>query len=57
MTLGLAYWIIMLIWLLFGLYTGYIGGLASPYLVGGNLMLFVLLVLIGWKIFGPPLHA
>ena len=45
MTLGLAYWIIMLIWLLFGLYTGY------------NLMLFVLLVLIGWKIFGPPLHA
>ena len=43
----------MILWLLFGLYwnRGDIG--AGNYgLVGGNLMLFILLFLLGWKVFG-----
>jgi hypothetical protein len=54
MTLGLAYWVLMLVWLAVGLYIGYIG--ASTFALGGNLLLFILLVLLGWQVFGPPLH-
>lgn len=54
MTLGLAYWIIMLIWFVLGLYVTW--GVGSHFLVAGNLLLFLLFILLGWKVFGPPLH-
>lgn len=61
MTLALAFWILMLIWLVFGLYLGYIGRAqpAPPYhfFLGSNLLLFILLLLLGWGVFGPPLHG
>jgi uncharacterized membrane protein len=55
MTLGLAYWILMLIWLVFGLLThfGYAGAYGN---VGNVVLLFVLFVLLGWQVFGAPLH-
>jgi hypothetical protein len=56
MTLGLAFWILMLIWAVFGLLThfGYVGGV---YAVGtSTVLLFVLFGLLGWSVFGPPLH-
>jgi hypothetical protein len=55
MNIGLAFWILMLIWLVFGLawHFGWIGAY-GPW--GGSLLLFVLLLLLGWKVFGPPLH-
>jgi len=56
MTLGLCYWVLMLIWLVFGLawHFGYVTG---AYAVGGgNLLLFILFLLLGWQVFGPPLH-
>jgi len=55
MTLGLAFWIIMLIWLVFGLmiHFGVVGGLWA----GANvLLLFVLFGLLGWQVFGAPLR-
>jgi hypothetical protein len=52
MPFALAYWIIMLIWLLFGLYSSGIMWLTGP-----NVILFILLVLLGWKVFGVPLHG
>lgn len=53
MSFGLCYWILMLIWLVCGfLWFGW----RTPQLIGGNLLLFILLVLIGWKVFGPPIH-
>jgi len=53
MTFALCYWILMLIWLVFGLWTsGW-----NPKASGGNLLLFVLLVLVGWKLFGAPVHG
>jgi hypothetical protein len=60
MKIGLLFWILMLFWLLFGLWlywpTGSGTGVAyGP--VGGNLLLFLLLGLLGWKVFGPPLQA
>jgi hypothetical protein len=58
MNIGLAYWILMLIWAAFGV---------RPYFVNapnntnqswiGDIFLFILLVLLGWHCFGAPLHG
>ncbi len=53
MSYALAYWIIMLIWLVFGCWQNWAGGFKA---IGGNILLFVLFVLIGLQIFGKPLH-
>jgi hypothetical protein len=56
MTRGLCYWVLMLISLVLGfvLHVGYFGG---RFVWGGDLLLFILLLLLGWKVFGPPLHV
>ena len=55
MTLGLCFWILMLIWFVFGLVIHF--GYAGPYAALGNsLLLFVLFLLLGWQTFGAPLH-
>lgn len=57
MPIGILFWVIMIVWFLFGLYShrsDFRGG-NYEYAVG-NLMLFVLLGLIGWKVFGPLLR-
>jgi hypothetical protein len=56
MSLGLAFWILMLIWLVFGIFVHVYP--AGPYgLWGGTLLLFVLLLLLGWQVFGAPLRG
>jgi len=56
MNIGLAFWILMLLWLVFGFawHSGVLG-VYGPW--GGTLLLFILLLLLGWKVFGPPLHG
>lgn len=56
MSLGLAFWILMLIWLVFSfaLMGGYVG--MEYRAIGGNLLLFVLFGLLGWQVFGPGIH-
>lgn len=53
MSIGLLFWLLMVLWLVFGFWayapdirTGRYG------IVGGNLLLFILLFLLGWKAFG-----
>jgi hypothetical protein len=53
MSIGFLFWLLMVLWLVLGLWayspdlrTGRYG------IVGGNLLLFVLLFLLGWKVFG-----
>lgn len=56
MTLGLCFWIIMLVWLVFGLLTHFA---VVPGMWGATanvVLLFVLFLLLGWQVFGPPLH-
>ncbi len=55
MTLGLAFWVIMLVWLVFGalVHFGFVGGI---YAGASTLLLFVLFGLLGWQVFGAPLH-
>ena len=57
---GLFFWVLMLVWLIFGLWSSWpgISGTALSYgLLGGNILLFLLLGVLGWKVFGPPLQG
>ncbi len=53
MTIGFVFWLLMILWLLCGVYwnRGDIRG-GNYGILGGNLMLFILLFLLGWKAFG-----
>ena len=52
MNFAIAYWVLMLVWLAFGLWTSYPFTRNS----GGTLLMFLLLLIIGWQVFGAPLH-
>lgn len=56
MSTGLAFWILMLVWLAFGLFGVAVSG-GAWYSWGGNLLVFILLVLLGWHVFGAPIHG
>lgn len=56
MSLALLYWIILLVAAIFSTWSSWpAAGNYRPF--GSTLFLFVLLVIIGWKIFGPPIHS
>ena len=52
MTFGLAFWVLMLIWAVFVGWRGWLDRVT----LGGNILIFILFLLLGWKIFGAPLH-
>lgn len=55
MTLGLCFWILMLIWAVFGTLVHF--GYGGPWGASVNtVLLFVLFGLLGWQVFGAPLH-
>jgi hypothetical protein len=57
MSFGLLFWILMILWLVFGLWTNWpaaVQGQYGPF--GGNLLLFILLLLLGWAVFGAAFH-
>ena len=53
MSFALAFWILMLVWLVFGIWQTWPNYQAS----GGNLLLFVLLLILGWHTFGAPIKG
>ena len=53
MSIGLLFWVIMVVGLLFGFYTN--RATAGSWAMN-NLVLWVLLALLGWQVFGPALH-
>lgn len=57
MSFGLIFWIIMLLWLVFSVSwnQGWVPGTYGPW--GHSLMLFILFLLLGWKVFGAPIHG
>jgi hypothetical protein len=49
----LVFWVIMIIWALTGFMWNWPGASSPTYApMGGSLMLFILLALLGWKVFG-----
>jgi len=59
MTLGLAFWVLMILWLVLGIWWRWPAtpAPAAFWPLGGDLLLFILLLLLGWHSFGPPLHG
>lgn len=60
MTRGLLFWILMILWLIFGFIAWWpagVGGYSSYYPLGGHLLIFVLFALLGWQAFGAPVKG
>jgi hypothetical protein len=55
MGIGLVFWILMLIWLAFTLWWNWPVTSGAP--IAGNLFIFILFLLLGWAVFGPPIHG
>ncbi len=51
MPIGMIFWMLMIIWFVFGLYCWRSDGQGLNVSVG-NLLLFVLLFILGWRVFG-----
>jgi Na+/proline symporter len=57
MPIGVLFWVLMIVWLIFGLYWNRGDFARGNYgLAGGHLLQFILLAILGWKVFGPLLH-
>lgn len=59
MTIGVAFWVLMLLWVVLGMWWNWPAdqgprGFAP---LGVTLLLFILLLLLGWGIFGAPLKG
>lgn len=58
MTLGLIFWVLMLLWLVYGLWWNWPGQPTQPWgWVGNTLLLFILFLLLGWGVFGAPVKG
>lgn len=55
MPLGIAFWVLMIVWFVFGLALHF-GVVAATWGVGNTLLLFVLFAILGWQVFGPVVH-
>lgn len=55
MSFGLIYWILMLVWLVFGV-AQHFGVFGAYAVLGSTILFFILFLLLGWKVFGPPVH-
>lgn len=55
MSMGLLFWILMLLSVLFGWWSWYGPRTYGP--LGTNLLLLILLALLGWKVFGAPING
>lgn len=53
MTIGLVFWIVMLLWLVWGVWQNR----ANPMGGGGMAIEFLLFLLLGWAAFGPPIRG
>lgn len=57
MTFSLAFWILMLLWLVLQIRSSWpFAGPASYYSFAPWLLLFFIIGLLGWGVFGAPLH-
>lgn len=58
MTRGILFWILMLLWLIFGFYLNWNVIQGGAYGIAGfNILLFILLGVLGWQVFGSPVKG
>jgi hypothetical protein len=56
MSRGLIFWVLMLVWFVFvlvGAFTPMLGHYGS---VAGSFFEFILFLLLGWRVYGAPIH-
>jgi len=57
MAIAIWFWVIFVLALFFGMWTGYTAGQPYPFKGWGVLLvIFVLIGLLGWKVFGGPIQ-
>lgn len=59
MTISFIFWLLMILWFIFGAYWNWPAERkpAGFGVIGGNALLFILLFLLGWKLFGFPIQG
>lgn len=60
MTLALLFWILMLLWIVLGAFRDWPAAPSGPISwapFGGSLLLFILLLILGWHAFGTPIKT
>jgi len=57
MALQYVFWILMLFWLIFGLAWHFSPAMSAYGPLGSTVLLFFLFLVLGWKVFGPPLQG
>ena len=58
MSKAFLFWLIMVLWLLFGLWVGRpTPGAWAWQPLSGTIILWLLLFMLGWKVFGFPIHG
>jgi hypothetical protein len=59
MTRGLIFWVLMLIWFVFGALnlSGAAGAYSHAVLIGSTLLDFILFLLLGWAVYGAPVKG
>lgn len=57
MTLNVLFWVLMIVWLVFGFWLDYVPGQPYPFRRGAwTFLVWILLAIIGWQVFGPAVH-
>jgi hypothetical protein len=56
MSLSLLFWVLMIVSFLFGLWSNLPLGPGGMKPVGTTLLIFVLLAILGWAVFGAAIH-
>jgi hypothetical protein len=56
MTIGLLFWILMVCWLIFGFVTNRTPEGFNYPVLGGSLIIWILLALLGWRLFGAAIR-
>lgn len=51
MSKGLLFWILMILWLLFSVWSAWPG----YHIIGGSLLLWAVIALLGWQVFGAAI--
>jgi hypothetical protein len=57
MSRGLIFWVLMLIWFVFAMVInlGVVRFVGSG--TANDVLLFILFLLLGWQVYGPPVHG
>ena len=57
MSTALLFWVLMILWLIFGIVQFWPATGTRPWPLGGHVLIWILLALLGWRVFGAALHG